>query len=56
MDKDLIDYFIDRTNKRFDKIDRKLDQLIEFKWKIIGGSVVFSLFATAALNLYLKGN
>jgi len=56
MDKQLIDYFIDQTNRRFDKVDKKLNELLEFKWKIIGGSVIFSLFATLVFNLLLKGS
>lgn len=58
MDKGLIDYFIQETNKKFDKveadmrsIDSKVDQLLEFKWQIIGGSVILSLVVTLIIQL-----
>lgn len=54
MDKDLVDYFIAETNKKFErvelefeKVDRKLEQLMAFKWKVIGASAA----VTAAVNV-----
>lgn len=44
--KELVDYFIQETNDKFDKLEQKVDQLLEFKWKIIGGSVGLSVFIT----------
>lgn len=62
MNKELIDYFIAQTNDRFDKIDEefervdgKLEELLSFKWKIIGGSVILSVFATVIVTLFLDG-
>lgn len=43
MDKELIDYFIERTDLRFDKVDKKLEKLVAFRWQIIGGSTVLSI-------------
>ena len=37
----LLEKFRD-TDKRLDTIDEKMDELLSFKWKIIGGSVVIS--------------
>lgn len=51
MDERLIKYFIEETNKRFDKLDEKVDQLLEFKWQIIGGALIGSIAVTAAFNL-----
>lgn len=56
-DTDLINYFIEHTNKRFDKIEEKVDQLISFRLILIGSamgvsgviSVIFHV-AMAALN------
>lgn len=53
MDKDLVDYFIDQTNDRFDKLDRKVDQLLGFKAKIIGGSVILSLLLTFSVQIII---
>lgn len=42
MDPNLLHYFIEETNKRFDKIDTKLDQLITFRLMLLGGAAVVS--------------
>jgi hypothetical protein len=47
MEKQLIDYLIDRI----EKIDEKVDRLLQFKWQIIGGSVVLSAIITFAIQL-----
>jgi len=36
MSKELVDYFIKATDKRFIKLETKIDQLLEFKWKVYG--------------------
>lgn len=48
-DQELIDYFIQETNKRFDKIEAKVDTILEFKWQIIGGSLVLSGICSVAI-------
>ena len=51
MDKDLVDYFIKETNKKFEKLEKKVDSLLQFKWQIIGGSVVISVLVTIAIQI-----
>jgi hypothetical protein len=46
-----VEYFIEQTNDRLEKIDQKLDEMIKFKWQIIGGSVVLSLVVTVIVQL-----
>lgn len=53
MDRDLIDYFISKTDERFDKIEAKVDQVLKFKWQINGGTIVASAVITILLNLAL---
>lgn len=48
---ELRDYFIEHTNKRLESIDEKLDQLIKFKWQIIGGAGILSLVVTLCIQL-----
>lgn len=48
---DLVRYFMEQTNKRFDDIECKLDLLLQFKWQIIGGSLVASTLLTVAFNI-----
>ena len=50
-DKDLLNYFIKETNKRFDKVDQKLDQLLEFKWRVVGGAIVVSVILTLGFQM-----
>ena len=50
MDERLVNYFIEETNKKFDRLETKIDMLLQFKWQIIGGSVAFSAFITLAIQ------
>lgn len=50
MEEQLVQYLIDRI----EKIDDKVDKLLQFKWQIIGGSVVMSLFLTIAINVFFR--
>jgi hypothetical protein len=50
-DKNLIDYFINETNQKFEKLEAKVDQILQFKWQIVGGSVVLSVLVTLAIQL-----
>ena len=53
MDKGIVDYFMqvtkekfDGVDERFDRVEIKLDQVMSFRWQIIGGAVgLSSLFA-----------
>lgn len=59
MDKnELLAYFIETTNTRFDKIearfdkiDEKLDDLSGFRWKIIGSSITVNTIITLVVAL-----
>lgn len=66
MDRQLLEYFIDRTDKRFDKIDgeihakfnsieTKIDTLLKFKWQIISGATVVSVIVTVIFQVIFKG-
>lgn len=46
----LLRYFIDRTDKRLDEINKKLDNLQNFKMKVIGMAVVL----IAAIELFTE--
>lgn len=50
MGDDLVEYYIKATNDRLDKIEGKIDELLSFKWKIIGGSVALSLLISLVFN------
>lgn len=43
------------TRARLDKIDRKIDQLIEFKWRMAGGLLVVSAVATLLMEALKRG-
>lgn len=45
----------DKVESRFDVVNEKLDTLLEFKWQIVGGSIVVSLVISVivqVLSLY----
>jgi len=50
MSNELLEYII----QRIEKIDGKVDKLLEFKWQIIGGSAVVSVVVTFAIQIFLN--
>lgn len=48
---ELVDYFIEETNKKFERLEEKVDMLLEFKWQIISGAVVFSALITIVIQV-----
>ena len=42
MQEDKVDYFIEQTNQRLDRMDRKLDRLLHFRGQLLGGAVGIS--------------
>ncbi len=58
MDKSLVEYFIVETNKKFDTLQLSLREMQEdvetikrFRWQIISGSLVASVFITAIFQV-----
>lgn len=47
--KNKIDYFIERTDHRFDRMESKIDKLITFRAMLYGGSAVVSALVAAAM-------
>ena len=54
MDKELMEYFIEKTDERFDKLEYKIDKILEFKWQIIGGAVGISGLIGLVVNLFFN--
>jgi hypothetical protein len=54
MKEPLQDYFIEQTNLRLERIEQKLDVLLEFKWTLIGGSVMASALVALAVQVLLS--
>lgn len=58
MDQELVNYFIEQSNKRLDKIEDKIDTLIKFKWQIIGGALIAgfmsSIVVSFGVQIYLN--
>lgn len=42
MPKTLLDYYIENSDKRFDALESKVDQLLSLKWKLIGAGMAVS--------------
>jgi hypothetical protein len=49
MDKVVLQMIFDR----FDKLETKVDKLLEFKWKIVGGTILASLILTGLFQIVL---
>ena len=44
-DERLMEYFMSQTDKRFDKLEQKIDSLSRFNWKMAGGLIALSVMA-----------
>lgn len=58
MDKELYDYFIEQTNKHFDKIEKEmidinesLKSLHKFRWQMVSGAIVTSAICGIGVQL-----
>jgi hypothetical protein len=49
MDNKLVDIIL----ARLDKLEEKLDMLLEFKWKVVGGTLIMSLILTAVFQMFI---
>lgn len=52
-DKSIIDYLIEYSEKRFDKLEKKVDRLWELKMMLVGGCIVVSAACTVIINLII---
>lgn len=53
-DKDLVQYFIQETNVKFSKLEKKIDILIEDKWKREGKAILLSAAASVVLTIAIN--
>ena len=44
---------VDQVNAKVDILNSKIDDMLKFKWQIIGGSVVISAVLGIAIQLFL---
>lgn len=40
------------SEKRFDQLERKVDELREFRWRVAGGAAALSILLTVVLHLF----
>jgi len=48
---DLVKFFIENTNKRFDDLEVKVDKLISLRWMLIGAASVMSVVVTVVIEV-----
>lgn len=53
-DPELLKYYMGETNRRLNTIDRKLEQLIGFRWMLMGVSATISTVVGLVIALYFK--
>lgn len=54
MNHELMDYFIKKTDQRFDVIEKKLDEILRFKWRIAGALAVICFLVTVSFQVFFK--
>lgn len=42
----------DKVETKFNTVNEKLDTLLQFKWQIVGGSVVISLVVSVLIQVF----
>lgn len=47
----LLEYFMAKTDERFDRVETKIDLLLAFKWQIIAGATLMSGVLAIAIQL-----
>jgi hypothetical protein len=47
----LLNEKIDKIDEKTDSIEAKVDTLLEFKWKVVGGTILASLLLTGAFKI-----
>lgn len=52
---DMIEYYVTETNKRLDKIDSKIDKLMEFRAGIMQQSKTRAIVISAIISLAISG-
>lgn len=50
-DVDVDNKILDIIINRMDKMEEKIDKLLEFKWKIVGGTIIASLILTTIFQI-----
>ena len=50
-DNDLLRYYIEHSDKRFDALDEKIEKLISFRWLLIGASMGISGVVSVAFQV-----
>jgi hypothetical protein len=53
-DDKLLQYFIDSTNERLDKIEEKLDLLISFRIMLLGAAAVVSTVVALSVQILIR--
>lgn len=51
-DKNLLEYYIQHADKRFDSLDKKIDILMAFRWKIMGAVVAISGIISLGFQIF----
>lgn len=51
MDEKLLQYFIEQTNDRLNKIDANIEKLLAFRFKLIGAVITVSFIISLAVSL-----
>ena len=61
MNKELVDYFIEQTNEKFDKLERSISSLKNeliylkhYKWFLMGIATGISTLVTVSYHVFIK--
>lgn len=52
-DRELIDYFIEHTDRRFDEIKHQLEELKAFRWLTVGGTLAAGSILSILISIFI---
>lgn len=44
---------IEKVDRKVDQMDAKIDEILSFKWQVVGGSVVMSAIIGICIQIFL---
>lgn len=48
---DLVKYFINHTDSRFDRLEKKVERLLNFRWMLIGAASAASVVVSVVFEV-----
>lgn len=48
---EFLDYYTKSTDERLDRIESKIDDILKFKWQVLGGSAILGIITSLLVTV-----